>query len=299
MVYVSLSMGYITNETIDKILTEHRKTNLSILKICQRDGHIYSSILDRIHKRKIMIGQGADYIEDFFSRIDTEEKAYILGLLWADGCIYQRKGFACCRLSLTGADGYMVEMVRDAIAKDVKVKYLQPKTLYRTKPIALVVFVNRQLVNDLIKHGCVPKKSAVIELPVRSVPTHLMNHFIRGHFDGDGCMSYTVQGKNSPKPWLGICGSLKFCEQLKEWLSIHLGISSVVCRDKRKTGDAGLSLKIGGSKQIIRFMEWMYGGMTTNFYLKRKRDKYQSFVVLREERNIPLATALNGRFLPR
>ena len=41
--------------------------------------------------------------------------------------------------------------------------------------------------NDLIKQGCVPNKSLILTFPNKyQVPKNLINHFIRGYFDGDG-----------------------------------------------------------------------------------------------------------------
>ena len=41
--------------------------------------------------------------------------------------------------------------------------------------------------HDLEKHGCVENKSLILQFPT-TVPEELMHHFIRGYFDGDGCI---------------------------------------------------------------------------------------------------------------
>ena len=52
--------------------------------------------------------------------------------------------------------------------------------------------------NDLIKQGCVPNKSLILTFPNKhQVPKNLINHFIRGYFDGDGSISYGIQERYS------------------------------------------------------------------------------------------------------
>ena len=46
-----------------------------------------------------------------------------------------------------------------------------------------------KLVHDLIKHGCVENKSLILKAPT-TVPKELLHHFIRGYFDGDGCVAF-------------------------------------------------------------------------------------------------------------
>ena len=52
--------------------------------------------------------------------------------------------------------------------------------------------------NDLIKQGCIPNKSLVLTFPNKhQVPENLINHFIRGYFDGDGSINYEIREKYS------------------------------------------------------------------------------------------------------
>ena len=52
--------------------------------------------------------------------------------------------------------------------------------------------------NDLIKQGCVPRKSLILTFPnTNQVPENLINHFIRGYFDGDGSISYGIRERYS------------------------------------------------------------------------------------------------------
>lgn len=49
---------------------------------------------------------------------------------------------------------------------------------------------SQKTVNDLKRLGCTEQKSLNLTFPTKEqVPPHLLHHFIRGYFDGDGSIS--------------------------------------------------------------------------------------------------------------
>lgn len=57
---------------------------------------------------------------------------------------------------------------------------------------ARLTITNKKIAKDLIKCGCIPNKSLVLKFPDERIfaSKDLIRHFIRGYFDGDGCISY-------------------------------------------------------------------------------------------------------------
>ena len=53
---------------------------------------------------------------------------------------------------------------------------------------SVIEIYNKELCQDLINYGCVQNKSFCLKYPL--IPYNLNRHFIRGYFDGDGCISY-------------------------------------------------------------------------------------------------------------
>ena len=65
------------------------------------------------------------------------------------------------------------------------------------------------MVNDLIKHGCFEKKSLILQPPT-TIPEELIHHFIRGYFDGDGCVCFYPENYNYSYSILGTKDFLEF-----------------------------------------------------------------------------------------
>jgi hypothetical protein len=120
------------------------------------------------------------YRQDAFSAIDTQEKAYWLGFLYADGSV--STGEDRFSLGISKKDRGHLEEFRNFICPDKPIENLEGQKAVR------VTVTSKKITSDLIKAGCVPQKSLILKAPTEDiVPKHLVHHFIRGYFDGDGC----------------------------------------------------------------------------------------------------------------
>jgi intein-encoded DNA endonuclease-like protein len=130
------------------------------------------------------------YNEDFFKIIDTEEKAYVLGLLYADGNNYVSKNGYQIRLALQESDRKTVEKVRDLLAP---MKTLTLKKIIRNgvENLYYLLSIDSKIISQQLSTlGCVPKKSMILEYPSWLTDVEFQRHFIRGYFDGDGSICY-------------------------------------------------------------------------------------------------------------
>lgn len=119
-----------------------------------------------------------------FDKIDTEEKAYWLGFLYADGSVGSKEDKI--ELSLAACDYNHIQKFKDFIGLDNKISYRKKQNAYRYS------FRDKTFKEVLIKQGCVPKKSLILTFPtIDQVPVELIRHFIRGYFDGDGYFTNT------------------------------------------------------------------------------------------------------------
>lgn len=133
--------------------------------------------------------------QDFFNTIDTEEKAYWLGFAMADGCITRTEAngpynrFCFC---LKGDDISHLEKLNKSLDADypIKTKTNINKKLDFETTICEIRISSRILCDNLIRNGVVPNKTGKEILP-DTVPQELIKHFIRGFFDGDGCLAKT------------------------------------------------------------------------------------------------------------
>lgn len=80
---------------------------------------------------------------------------------------------------------------------------------------------NNEFKNDLIKLGCCPQKSLILKFPTaEQVPENFIIPFIRGYFDGDGCLShvYSDTKKTRFTVSVGLIGTNNFLVGLEKVL---------------------------------------------------------------------------------
>ena len=94
-----------------------------------------------------------------FETIDTEEKAYWLGFLYADGSVGSTDNRI--ELGLAEKDLRHIEKFRDFIGIKNKISYRASTKSYR------YAFKSISCKADLIKQGCIPKKSLILKFSNR------------------------------------------------------------------------------------------------------------------------------------
>lgn len=127
---------------------------------------------------------------DYFQKIDSEYKAYILGFIYADGSIVQPKGNRQMKLSISiqEEDGYILEkFAKDAGNTKVDIFYPPSVQKKNWKKRAVVSIVSNQICQDLINFGCIINKSS-LGMSFPNIEEKYYSHFIRGFLDGDGCI---------------------------------------------------------------------------------------------------------------
>lgn len=138
---------------------------------------------------------------DYFSKIDTEYKAYILGFIYADGSISIKKGNRQRRLtiSIQEEDSYILKkLLYDTNSNNILITNSPSKKSKGWKPLGNANISSDRLCNDLENLGClVNKTNKGMIFPI--LEEFLIPHFIRGFFDGDGCITYKVQKYQSKK----------------------------------------------------------------------------------------------------
>lgn len=124
--------------------------------------------------------------ESFFDVIDTEEKAYWLGFLTADGAVKSDK----ISLSLKATDiGHLHKFANSLSSKHPVFLTVQTQGYIQGKPYSCIHISSLRLVNALKRLGVVPNKSLIVQ-PCQQVPENHMAAYWRGVFDGDGFISY-------------------------------------------------------------------------------------------------------------
>lgn len=246
----------------DKQLLELLEKKISIAKSAKILNVHRSTILKRLRKLKIKVPNYHNickFNHRIFNEINTEEKAYWLGFIFADGCIYSNSyGF---ELSLSLKDENHLKKFADFMDFPERFK----KDSYRCR----FIVTNKHLWNVLNSYGCTPRKSLTLKFPDIKIfkSPELISHFIRGYFDGDGCMSLT----RNDRLVCQVLGTKEFLEGIQNYTEMIRTFH----KNKKHTGNT-YSYAYSHTP-AIKFAEYLY--KDSNIYLERKFNKYR-FAVL-------------------
>ena len=192
---------------------------------------------------------------DFFENIDTEEKAYWLGFMFADGYITDcsnRYGEDKFGITLHSKDISTLEQFKKSI------KSTNPITDVSSNGRSLIriIMSSQKTVDDLISHGCFKQKSLILEPPI-GVPNNLIHHFIRGYFDGDGSIFWNKSAFERHKTWdipsYGI--NITSTKEMVEWIIDQVGFGNLR-KEKRRTKTWYYSQN--GNKKVKDFCNYIY-----------------------------------------
>ena len=213
---------------------------------------------------------------DFFEKINTEEKAYWLGFMYADGWIvdnsnkYGQNQFG---ISLAVEDEAHVKKFLTSLKATNNINYDNSGLKRNQSRLAKVTLTSQKTVDDLISQGCFKKKTLILE-PPKNIPENLVHHFIRGFFDGDGSIVKS-SGKYFEKYGkYNYSVSFSCMEDIANWLQLYFGFGSVI-KDKRK--EYSYSYSIGGANCVEDFYHKLYDDAT--IYLDRKYNRFQEFLI--------------------
>lgn len=277
----------IISDTLNKILKEYQEGN-SVLSLSKKYPQFkYSKIYDYIKKNGIEIRQTSETARKFycnsayFKEIDTEDKAYWLGFIAADGYISKTKyKNDVLGISLAVKDYSHLEKFKKSISYTGDIKeYISSG--YAKSKYSRIAIRDSNVVNDLLSHGIKYNKSLTLDFDSILVPDFLMNHFIRGYFDGDGCITYSIHNKYKDRRY-----AIKFCgtKSVLQGIDLYLPVKKTHKLSKRKKDQKdSYGLEIGGNNQVMDILEYMYSN--SNIFLDRKHERYIDFL---QYRNSPL-----------
>lgn len=213
-----------------------------------------------------------DVDERFFKKW-TPEMAYVLGYFAADGSMIQNKRGAHF-IEFTSTDKVLIENVRYFLKSEHHISVREGKNAHQNTMFRLQIG-SKQMFSDLADLGFSQNKSKSLAFP--RVPVHMLSHFIRGYFDGDGNVYFKEHfSKEKGHPiWVFTSGftsgSLVFLEMLHTTLKEY-GIIGGSIKTKQKQSGHELVLSRKDSVALWRFM---YNNAPARMYLLRKRKIFE------------------------
>lgn len=196
----------------------------------------------------------------FFERVDSEECTYVLGYVFADGCVQPP-----FHLKFASKDRSLLESVRGTMRSEHRITSRSKVVGDREYPIHEMVIGCRRIVDDLLGLGCVRRKSTA-DLRMPRLPLGLHRHFIRGYFDGDGGVRVDSRGNLSAH----FVGSHRLLSDIRDVLEDEVGLRRVAIERHSSIG----RIAYHGNWNAKRLRDYLYDGKGP--WLERKREVFFS-----------------------
>lgn len=249
------------------------KIQMSTSNVCTYLNKAYGK--DRPKFQRIIIVNKKYTLNDtYFEEVNSEDKAYFLGLLYADGCMAGKSN--AVQIALQEDDRHILETFKEFIGSNKPLGLIKGSVIkgfkelkkdYIRKNQYIFVINSPKIKTQLLQLGITPKKSLTISFP-NFLPKGLYIHFIRGYFDGNGGIYENLKNK-----WeISIASNESFCTSLQSKLlefnintniSKHSTLNTFYCR-------------IHGKLNCVDFYNVIYNNAT--IYFHRKFQKFQKCI---------------------
>ena len=274
-------MKWIPDESqLNTILTLYKtKSVLYIAKQFGKDRSVIIRILkeNNIHIKNLSESHRLPVDEYFFDKIDTEEKAYWLGFIYADGYITKCNNHEVFGIKLNIKDLDHLVKFKKAIKSDHKIIKETINSPYGVVNACAISIRNKVFVDCLQDKGVFYNKSKILQPPpLNKIPNELLSHFIRGYYDGDGSVYQCKAKKDSWKPY----GNISFLgtKNFLTWILDNLKNVCLTTANIYKYKDKDVwEIKIGGNNNFLNLYNYLYKNATV--YLDRKKEKADSIKI--------------------
>lgn len=253
----------ITKNDIDDVIYLYQKQNMSMSKIAKRYKTSSNAVKKILVQNNINIRRHyrQSFNENYFDNIDTNNKAYLLGFLYADGCIQKNNVVS---IVVHEKDREILEMYASELNATNTINKVSNKQHVR------ISFCSKHMCDTLIGMGCGHNKTNKLDFP--NISEQYKYDFIRGFMDGDGCISVTDKGEHKYIS-LSFTGTLEMMQSLKEIFNVNNDI---------KFYRNAYCIHIGKTEDVLRILENIYSDAT--LYMSRKYNKYREFIEWYKER---------------
>lgn len=216
----------ILNDSDLKSLLQDAQNGTSVNQLMKKYHLGYSRLTNILSQNNIKVAlppkeQDSTFLNDIFEVIDTEEKAYWLGFIYADGYVSKedspKNHKYLFEMTLSEKDKTHLEKLRTFFnSKKELIKHSFNSNVKKDACSYRLSRQNKKLWTDLVNKGCVPNKSLILTFPDETIlPSDLKLHFIRGYIDGDGWISCN---KKQDLNHMGLCGSKEFLIEIENIL---------------------------------------------------------------------------------
>ena len=235
---------------------------------------------------------------NYFKQIDSENKAYILGFFYADG---YNSGTQASFTQLD-QDRDILDQINKELDSDINISKKVQKS--NNKIIDNLIISSKEMCEDLSKLGAIQNKSLNLKFPDKIIPEKFMRDFIRGYFDGDGCVwngkrkKMKVKDASRPSGYrerivhnvkFTITGYDEFINSLQDYLISVLNFKKTKLNYSKakninnNTKECVCTMEYSGRKQMEKFFNYLY--TDAKIFGKRKYNKFLETLCALDEKS--------------
>lgn len=203
--------------------------------------------------------------DDFFKVINTEEKAYILGFICADGHVE----YSSIQFEVAEKDAEILEKIRKALNSNHPITTIIKRNPYRGSDRKEIVMKKMRingtyLTKPLLEMGLGGKKTYTLNSSILNyVPKYLIRDFLRGYFDGDGNVFYGKKYASGIKYNINVCGNMEF---LTNTFQKYFPSTNKLYKDLYSK--QCYTWKISAREKVLAFLHYLY--FNSSIFLSRK-----------------------------
>lgn len=233
----------------------------------------------------------------YFKNIDSEEKAYWLGFIYADGYISLNKktNSGVVGIDLQSRDIEHLKKFNKSIDGNYKIITRQRPCLLspyteKLNSLCSIRIYSITMMNDLLSQNIQFNKTYKNEFPI--VRDDLIPHFIRGYFDGNGCIYLKTRHKDLNYISCNFTSlNDRFFTYIKDYLLTY-GIKSNMRFEKSDEFIGAYRLHIEDKESVSKFLQLIYDNAT--IYLDRKYKRYKEYTTKYNYHIMPRLVEIQG-----
>lgn len=209
--------------------------------------------------------------------------AYVLGFIYADGSLENSPYLRGKYLRVTSTDKDIILNIKKWLHSEHKIVLKKP-SYPKGKLVFFLRIGSHRIYNSLSNHGLYPNKSLTIKFP-RHIPKEFLWDFIRGYFDGDGCICLLTK-KGIKKPIVTKKLTLSFTSGSKIFLEdLSAMISKITAIKAKKVYDSHKSFQLCYSTaDSLELFKFLYRDVSEGYYFQRKFDIFCNYFSLQPNR---------------
>lgn len=217
--------------------------------------------------------------------------AYVLGYIYADGSLEDASYLRGKYLRITSSEESSIIRIKGFLKSEHSVTIREPRwgiffggKNYQSKKAYMLRIGSHKIYDSLLKLGLYPNKSLTVKFPI--VPKKHLSHFVRGYFDGDGCISlYRASGKYGQQIMKKLSviftsGSFSFLETLGLKLADQAGVKHYKVY---KGWNRSFQLRYS-TLDSIKIFKFLYNQARGDSFLERKFAVFEQYFSLQPRR---------------